>query len=201
MCSNICGGSCTPDAANRSVHFGRMPVALNRPRTRPSSSTPSLLEDEDVLHGDDVALHAGDLRNGGDLARAVRQARDLHDELDGRRDLLADGAIGNVQIRHGDHGVEPIQRVTRAVGVNGRQAAVVARVHRLQHVERFFAANLADDDAIGPHTQGVDDQLALANCAFALRCSAAAFRAARRDAAAASVRPNLRSSRRARCCR
>ena len=40
-------------------------------------------------------------------------------------------------------------------------------VHRLQHVERFFAADLADDDAIGPHTQGVDQQLALLDRALA----------------------------------
>ena len=42
----------------------------------------------------------------------------------------------------------------------------MAGVHRLQHVERLFAADLADDDAIGPHTQGVDDQLALAHRAL-----------------------------------
>ena len=30
---------------------------------------------------------------------------------------------------------------------------VVARVHRLQHVQRFLAADLADDDAVGAHTR------------------------------------------------
>ena len=54
-----------------------------------------------------------------------------------------------------------------AVGVDGRQAAVVAGVHGLQHVERFFAADLADDDAVGAHTQGVDDQLPLPHRALA----------------------------------
>ena len=44
----------------------------------------------------------------------------------------------------------------------------MAGVHRLQHVERFFAADLADDDAIGPHTQGVDDELSLPDRALAL---------------------------------
>ena len=43
----------------------------------------------------------------------------------------------------------------------------MAGVHRLQHVERFFAADLADDDAIGAHTQGVDHQLPLADRALA----------------------------------
>ena len=54
-----------------------------------------------------------------------------------------------------------------AVGVDGRQAAVVAGVHGLQHVERLFAADLADDDAVGPHTQGVDHEIALADRALA----------------------------------
>ena len=29
----------------------------------------------------------------------------------------------------------------------------------LQHVERFFRSDLANDDAVGPHTEGVDDEL------------------------------------------
>jgi hypothetical protein len=36
-------------------------------------------------------------------------------------------------------------------GVDGRQAAVMAVFHGLQHVERFFTADLADDNAIGTH--------------------------------------------------
>ena len=95
----------------------------------------------------------------GHLARAVRQARDLDDQVDRRGDLLPDRALRNIQVGHRHHRVEAIERVARAVGVDRRQAAVVAGVHRLQHVERFFAADLADDDAVGPHTQRVDHQL------------------------------------------
>ena len=73
-CSNMSIGRCTPDAARRSAHFGRMPVARKRPRTRPSGADAGALEQEDVLHRDDFALHAGDLRDAGDLARAVRHA-------------------------------------------------------------------------------------------------------------------------------
>ncbi len=51
--------------------------------------------------------------------------------------------------------------------MDGRQRSVVAGVHRLQHVERFFAAHLADDDAIGAHTQGVDHELPLPDRALA----------------------------------
>ena len=36
----------------------------------------------------------------------------------------------------------------------------MAGVHRLQHVERFLAAALADDDAVRPHTQRVLQQIA-----------------------------------------
>ena len=53
----------------------------------------------------------------------------------------------------------------------------MARVHRLQHVERFLAADLADDDAIGPHTQRVDQQLPLPDRAFAFDVRRARFEA------------------------
>ena len=49
-----------------------------------------------------------------------------------------------------------------------RQRAVVARVHRLEHVERLGAADLADDDAVGPHAQRVADQLADRDLTLAL---------------------------------
>ena len=44
----------------------------------------------------------------------------------------------------------------------------MARVHRLEHVERLGAANLADDDAVGPHAQRVADEIADADLALAL---------------------------------
>ena len=43
------------------------------------------------------------------------------------------------------------------VGVDGGERTFVAGVHGLQHVEGFFAADLADHDAVGAHTQAVDD--------------------------------------------
>jgi len=36
----------------------------------------------------------------------------------------------------------------------------VARVHRLQHVQRFGAANLTDEDAVRAHSKAVAQQLA-----------------------------------------
>ena len=54
----------------------------------------------------------------------------------------------------------------------------MAGIHRLQHVECLFAAALADDDAIGPHSQRILDQIALANLALALDVGGARFQAA-----------------------
>src|SRR6476661_1326962 len=79
-----------------------------------------VVEDEGVLEGDNVALHALDLRDVGDAAGPVPQAGD---------------------------------GVARRVGVNRREGAVVAGVHGLEHVEGFAAADLADHNAVRPHTQ------------------------------------------------
>ena len=45
--------------------------------------------------------------------------------------------------------------VAGTVGVDGADGAVVAGVHRLQHVQRRGVADLTDDDAVGAHAQGV----------------------------------------------
>src|SRR3954463_5067540 len=66
-----------------------------------------LLEHEHVLHDDHVAFHAlhfGDVR---DPTRSVLQARLVDDEVDGRCDLLTDGAQGQVDAGHEDHCLEP----------------------------------------------------------------------------------------------
>ncbi len=44
----------------------------------------------------------------------------------------------------------------------------MAGVHGLEHVERFARPDLADDDAVGPHAQGVAHQLADGDGALAL---------------------------------
>ena len=44
----------------------------------------------------------------------------------------------------------------------------MAGVHRLQHVEGFLAAALAEDDAVGTHAQRVLDEVALLQLAMAL---------------------------------
>src|SRR5262249_52081276 len=126
------------------------------------------LEHEDVLHGDHVAFHAGNLRNRGHFARAVRQTSDLHDNLDCGRDLLPNSSIGNIEIRHRNHRVETIQGVPWAVGVDRGQTPVMPGIHRLQHVQSLFATDLADDDAVGTHTKGVDHKLTLTDVPLSL---------------------------------
>ena len=68
------------------------------------------------------------------------------------------------------------ERASRgAIGVDRGQRTVVTGIHRLEHVERFAAAALTDDDAIGPHTQRVADQVADADFAGALNVRRARF--------------------------
>ena len=89
----------------------------------------------------------------------------MHDEVDRRPHLLADGARREFHAGHQHHGFQTRQRVSRTICVDGGQAAIVPRVHGLEHVERFGAANLADDDAIGSHAECIDDQFASGDAA------------------------------------
>src|SRR5664280_1908061 len=93
-----------------------------------------LLEDEDVLHHDDIALHPLDLGDVRDATGAVLEPGLVDDEVDGRRDLLADRAEREVHAGHQDHRLETGEHVARAVRVAGGHRAVVAGIHRLEHV-------------------------------------------------------------------
>jgi len=100
--------------------------------------------------------------------RTPPERRDLNDDLERRGDLAADDPDRHFKSGHAHHHLQPAQRITGVVGVDGRHAAVVAGVHRLEHVERLGTAALADDDAIGPHSQGVPDQVAGGHLALSL---------------------------------
>src|SRR5579875_2371450 len=113
---------------------------------------------EQLLQGDHVGLHALHLDDRGDPAGAVLEPLEVDDPVEGRGDLLADGAHGQVVAGHQDHRLHAGEGVAGAVGVDGGERAVVTRVHRLQHVERLGAAHLADDDPVGPHAQRVAHQ-------------------------------------------
>src|SRR6185369_14857882 len=118
---------------------------------------------ENFLHRDRLAFHAGHFRNRRHAARAIRHARDLHDQIQSRSDLLSHGAIGKTHTRHLNHCLETCQSVARRVGVNRGQTTVVTSVHSLKHVDGFAATNFTDDDAIGTHTQRVLDEISLGN--------------------------------------
>ncbi len=57
------------------------------------------------------------------------------------------------RIRQEHERLEPRQRVGGTVRVDGRHRTVVTGVQRLEHVERFAAADLTDDEPVGPHPQ------------------------------------------------
>ena len=73
---------------------------------------------------------------------------------------LPDGPFRQVQICHRNHRLQPGQSISWRVGVNRRQRTFVAGVHGLKHVQRLFAAALAHDYPVGPHTQAVHYQVA-----------------------------------------
>ncbi len=122
---------------------------------------------EHFLHGDDVALHAGDLLEADDLAPAVGQARDLDDGRQGGADLLPRDPRRHVHAGYADHVFQARQRVARGIGMDRRHRAFVTGIHRLQHVDCLGAAHLADDDAVRTHAQTVANQRALRHVAFA----------------------------------
>ncbi len=94
------------------------------------------------------------------LRASVREAALLDDEVDARRDLLADRALRKIEAGHEDERLEARDGLDGRVRVRRRERAVVAGVHRLEHVERLAAAALADDDAVGAHAERVLHEIA-----------------------------------------
>ena len=68
-----------------------------------------LVEDKNVLHGDDVAFHSGDLGDVRDFARAVAQPADLDHHVNRRGNLPAANGVGNIQIGHRNHRFQAAQ--------------------------------------------------------------------------------------------
>src|SRR5271157_1268107 len=137
----------------------------------------SFFKQKDVLHAHDVFIHARDFHQMRHSACAVAHTRQLDDNSDCGRNLLAKGPFRKIQVSHQRHGFHARDRITRTVGMNGCERAVMPRVHSLEHVQSLFATNLAYDDPVGPHSQAVNHELALSHCAFALDVGGAAFEA------------------------
>ena len=102
------------------------------------------------------------------IRREPSTRRDLDQQVERARDLLSDRTEGQVDACCQHQRLEAGQRVTGRVRVDRRQRALVARVHRLEHVQGLGAADLADDDPVGTHAQRVPDELADADLALAL---------------------------------
>ena len=95
-----------------------------------------------------VGIEAGHFGDGLDAARRAAAA-DEDDQID---------RFGDQPARHRDDAfldqlLEPVERRPRGIGMDGGDAAGMAGVPGLQHVEGFGAADLADDDAVGPKPQ------------------------------------------------
>ena len=116
-------------------------------------------EAEDVLHGDGVVFHPNQLADLGHFPAAVGESLEMHDHVDGADDLRSDRPHRQVEAGHEHQRLDPRQRVAWLVGMKRRHRAVVPGVHGLQHVERFSAPDLADDEPVGPHAQRAGDQL------------------------------------------
>ncbi len=91
--------------------------------------------------------------------------------------MLANGFFGQIHIAHGHHGFESGDGVAGGVGVDGGHGPFVTGVHGLEHVKGFFAADFADDDAVGAHTETVDKQLPLLDGALTFNIGGAGFKA------------------------
>ena len=99
---------------NSVMNDGMKPVARNSPRDL-AALAGRAVELEDGLEVDDaVVVHADDLGDRGDLARAVDEALLLHDEVDRVGDLLADGARRQVDAAHEHQRLEARDRLVRA---------------------------------------------------------------------------------------
>ena len=94
-----------------------------------------------------------DLGDGEHHAAAVGTAPDMDDGIDRGRDLRAHRGHGERDAGEERQRLEPGERGGGTVRVDGRERSVVTGVERLQHVERFPTAHLADDQPVGPHAQ------------------------------------------------
>src|SRR5262249_40411530 len=139
------------------AHAARLEGAFDRA----VAALAAVFEAEQVAQADRVAADAPDLSDLLHAADAVAHALGMYDKVNGAADLHADRAQGQVQIGHHDHVLEAVERVPRRIRMDGRHRTVMAGVHRLQHVEGFGAANLADDDTVRARAQRVAHELAL----------------------------------------
>src|SRR5262249_48595840 len=119
----------------------------------------------------DVVVAAVQAEHLGDALHApgaVAHAHQLDDDVQGRGHLHPSDVDRQRHVAHQAQGFQTDGGVARGVGVDGGQGAGVAGQHRLDQVQRLAAADLADDDAVGPHAQRVHEQVADGDLAVAV---------------------------------
>src|SRR5580692_3201770 len=82
-------------------------------------ANPAFPKYKNVLHGDDVPFHARNFRDADDFSGSIAEAAHLYHQVHRGGDLAPNRGVRDAQIRHGHHGFQPAQRVTRRVCVNG----------------------------------------------------------------------------------
>ena len=120
-----------------------------------------------ILSDDDVTFHTHDFGDMRDTSRTVTQTRGLNDDIDGTADHFPDRARRKRIPAHRNHRFKARERFARHVGVQRAHRTVVAGVHRLQQVEGFRSAHLANDDPLGPHAQTIAHQVTHRDLALA----------------------------------
>jgi hypothetical protein len=80
-------------------------------------------------------------------------ARDVHHEVNSERDRFTHAAVWQAHIGGEDAVRETCQRLVGGIRMDGREASQVPGVERLKQIKGLCAADLANDDAIGPMPQ------------------------------------------------
>src|SRR5690349_19215694 len=102
-----------------------------------------------------VPAHSRDLC---DVAMSSN-APDVHDEVNRKSDGFADTPMWQPDVRCQYAVGQACQGLFCGVRVDRAETAEMSGVQRLQQVERFGAAHLADEDAIRPMPQGCTKQV------------------------------------------
>ena len=121
--------------------------------------------DPDRSHGPAVVARR---ENTDRVQHAVTggQAPHVQHDLDRRGELAVQCRPG--EPAGGRRGPPYGRDLLRRVGVHGARAAVVAGVERREQVADLSPADLADDQPVGPHPQGLPDEVAQLDAAGAL---------------------------------
>jgi hypothetical protein len=89
--------------------------------------------------------------------------------MNGAGDLLPNRNQLHIGVAKRHHHIQARHSIARRVGVNRRETTVVARVHGLQHVQGFLAADLSHHNPVRPHTQAIHQELSLSDGAVAFQ--------------------------------